>query len=50
MSGRNIEVRLAVYDADGAEIHEAVVSAAGQLILVCTVLINPSASKMVRLG
>jgi hypothetical protein len=32
MSGRNVEVRLGVYDADGAEIQDAVVSAAGQHI------------------
>jgi hypothetical protein len=29
MSGRNIEVRLGVFDAEGLEIHESVVAAAG---------------------
>ncbi len=29
MSGRNIEVRLGVFDAEGLEIQEAVVAAAG---------------------
>ena len=30
MSGRNIEVRLGVFDAEGIEIQDAVVAAAGE--------------------
>jgi hypothetical protein len=36
MSGRNIEVRLGVFDAEGLEIQEAVVAAAGNQLLVLT--------------
>jgi hypothetical protein len=34
MSGRNIEVRLGVFDAEGLEIQDAVVAAAGNQILL----------------
>jgi hypothetical protein len=34
MSGRNIEVRLGVFDAEGLEIQDAVVAAAGNQLLL----------------
>jgi hypothetical protein len=36
MSGRNIEVRLGVFDAEGLEIQDAVVAAAGIQLLLCS--------------